>query len=140
MNAVRWILSFSLAAGTFAQTPAGKPEQSRQILEDALQDKNPDTRKQAVMAMSLAASREPFLSRLQSMLKDNDVEVRIAVISSMVDIRDKRTLISLHDALNDEVPEVAFAAARALRSLNDPAGKEALLSILSGESKASSGF
>ena len=51
-----------------------------------------------------------------------------------------RTNAALHKALNDEVPEVSFAAARSLWALNDPDGKKALLSILSGESKASSGY
>jgi HEAT repeat protein len=35
---------------------------------------------------------------------------------------------------------VSFAAAKALYELGDPAGKQALLSVLSGETKASSGF
>ena len=38
------------------------------------------------------------------------------------------------------MPEVSFAAARSLWALDDPDGKKALLSILSGESKASSGY
>lgn len=115
-------------------------DESRDILERALQDKNPDTRRQAAIALSLVGPREPFLSRLESLLDDRDVEVRLAAISSLADLKNKRTVAALHKALKDEVPEVSFAAAKALWSLNDPAGKEALLSVLGGETKASSGF
>lgn len=52
------------------------------ILQEALANKNPDTRKQAVAALSLAASRDPYLSRLIGMLEDKDVEVRLAAVSS----------------------------------------------------------
>jgi HEAT repeat protein len=38
------------------------------------------------------------------------------------------------------VPEVSFAAAKALYGLKDPAGKQALLAVLAGESKTSSNF
>jgi hypothetical protein len=46
----------------------------------------------------------------------------------------------LSKALNDSVPKVSFAAARALFTLHDPAGKSALLAVLSGENKVPSGF
>jgi HEAT repeat protein len=46
----------------------------------------------------------------------------------------------LKKALDDDTPEVSFAAAKALLALNDPAGKAALLSVLSGETKTSSSF
>ncbi len=110
------------------------------VLNDALKDKNPDTRKQAVQALGLAASREPWLSQVESMLDDKDVEVRLAAIASLVDLKDKRPIDALQKALNDDVPEVAFAAAKALWTLNVPAGRTALVAVLSGETKSSSGF
>ena len=114
--------------------------QARDIIERAVKDKNPDTRKQAATALSLGGPREPFISQLESMLDDKDVEVRLAAVSSLADLKAKRTLAALRKALNDEVPEVGFAAAKALYGLNDPAGKEALLAVLSGESNVASGF
>jgi HEAT repeat protein len=110
------------------------------ILEQALSDKNPDTRKQAVVALSLAATREPFLSRLSGMLKDKDVEVRLAVVTSLSEVDNKAARTALRGALADEVPEVSFAAAKALWALHDPAGKKALLAVLEGENKTSSSF
>jgi HEAT repeat protein len=123
-----------------AATPTGRNHQCQDILEKALKDKNPDTRKQAAIALSLVGSAAPFPSELESLLDDKDVEVRLAAIASFSEMKDSRTIPALHKALNDEVPEVSFAAARALWALNDPEGKKALLSILSGESKAESGY
>ncbi len=136
----RLLLPILIAAAAVCQTPPSKEEQSRAMLDRALKDKNPDTRKQAVIALSLIGPRDPFLTKLESMLDDKDVEVRLSAIASLVDLKNDRTGAALHKALNDEVPEVSFAAARALWGLKDPSGKESLLSILSGETKASSSF
>src|SRR5665213_311219 len=117
-----------------------RDRQCHDILEKALKDKNPDTRKQAAIALSLAGSTEPFPSQLASLLDDKDVEVRLAAVASLSDLKKSQSIPALHKALNDEVPEVSFAAARSLWALHDPEGKKALLGILSGESKASSGY
>ena len=118
-----------------------KEQASRDALDKALADKNPDIRRQAVIALSLVGSVDPYPSDLQSMLSDKDVEVRLAVISSLTDLNNSnRTMLSLHSALNDPVPEVAFAAARALYNLNDPEGKAALEAVLGGDSKTASGY
>ncbi len=121
-------------------TPPTFHQRANSLLNDSLKDKNPDTRKQAVQALSLAGTREPYLSKVESMLDDRDVEVRLATVTSLVDLKNKRTAGALQKALNDEVPEVSFAAAKALWALKDPAGRDALLAVLSGETKTASGF
>lgn len=134
------LLSMVVATTALCQSTPSADEQSRGILDKALKESNPDTRKQAVIALSLAGSGEPFLSQVAAMLDDKDVEVRLAAVASLVDLPTERTTVLLRKALNDDVPEVSFAAARALWSLNDPEGKAALFSILSGETKATTGF
>jgi HEAT repeat protein len=115
-------------------------EQARGFIEDSLKDKNPDNRKHAVQALGLVSPREPFLSLLEAMLDDKDVEVRLATITSLMDLKNERTVSALRKALDSDVPEVSFAAAKALWTLNDPLGHEALLAVLSGETKTASGF
>jgi len=110
------------------------------IISDSLKDKNPDTRVQAVQSMGLIGVHEPYISTLNGMLDDKDVQVRVAVVTSLVDLKNKDTVPALKKALNDEVPEVSFAAAKALWTLKDPEGENALLSVLSGDVKASSSF
>ncbi|HYP09671.1 MAG TPA: HEAT repeat domain-containing protein [Bryobacteraceae bacterium] len=110
------------------------------ILGEALASKNPDTRKQAVAALSLAGAREPYASRLINALQDGDVEVRLAAVSSLSEVKSSASRAALRKALEDEVPEVSFAAAKALWALRDPAGRRALMAVLEGENKTSSSF
>ena len=110
------------------------------ILANGLTDKNPDVRKRAVSSLGLIGPREPYLSQLASSLADKDMQVRLAAVASLVDLRDKRTATLLTGALDDNSPEVRFEAAQALFGLGDPHGRDALLAILRGESKTQSGF
>ena len=116
-------------------------QRSRNILDEALKDKNPDTRREAVLSLSLIGQREPLFARLESALFDEkDVPVRLAAVSSLAEIKSTRSRRALKKALEDDVPEVSFAAAKALLMLNDRFGKAALLSVLSGDTKSSSSF
>jgi HEAT repeat protein len=110
------------------------------LLNQLLKDKNPDTRKHAVQAMGLVGSREPYVSQVEAMLDDKDVEVRVAAIASLVDLKNDRTASVLQKPLDSEVPEVSFAAAKGLWALQASEGREALLAVLSGESKTKSKF
>jgi HEAT repeat protein len=125
------------APRSLGQGTASSEAQCREILQQALQDKNPDTRKQAVVALSLAGGQ--FLSSLRGMLQDSDVQVRLAAVASLAEVKSPRAVAALRVALDDEVPEVSFAAAKALVALHDRAGKEAMLAMLEGDAKTSSG-
>ncbi len=131
-----WCLAAASISGALAATDA----QCVDLLSHALQARNPDTRKQGVVALSLAAEQEAMQLRLQEMLKDKDVEVRLAVVAGLAEIKNKASIEALHQALDDEVPEVGFAAAKALWTLHDPKGKQALIAVLEKESKTSSNF
>jgi HEAT repeat protein len=136
----RILLLFWSATLACAQPAPSTRDTANGILDKALHDRNPDTRKQAALALSLAGPQGPFFALLASMLDDKDVEVKLAAVASLADQKNKRTVEALHRALKDEVPEVSFSAAKALWGLHDPAGRDALLSVLAGETKTSSGF
>src|SRR6267154_2631195 len=94
MNAnklLRWIFlglaASSIAASSIAWAAAPTPAQCTEILQRGLEDKNPDTRKQAVAALSLAASTGPLATRLIQMLEDKDVEVRQAAVASLAEVK-----------------------------------------------------
>ncbi len=108
------------------------------VIAEALGSKNPETRKLAAVALGLIGPREPYLTQLEAMLQDKDVYVRLAVVTSLVDLENTRTVPLLKKALEDEAPEVNFAAAKALWTLKDPEGRRVLLSVLSGDAKTSS--
>src|SRR5271157_6638654 len=135
---IRKAIGILLLAGATAM--AASDDQCIDLLRHALQAHNPDTRKQAVVALSLASERSPLMPLLEGMLADKDVEVKLAVVTSLTEVKTKSATEALHTALEDEVPEVSFAAAKALWSRNDPAGRKALLAVLEKESKSASGF
>lgn len=115
-------------------------EKATQALQAGLDSKNPDTRKQTAVALSLASSSGKLEDQLLKLLDDKDVQVRLAAISSLAELRDKRATAAITKAMDDSVPEVSFAAAKALWGLKDMAGRDALISVLEGESKTSSGL
>lgn len=129
------------AIGFAQQTLDTTAEHARDILLAAVADKNPDTRVQAVLAGSLVGAHEKVISRFATMLEqDKDVQVRLAVVSCLGDFKDPTVIPVLEKALKDPAPEVGFAAAKALFYLKQPIGKDVLLSVLSGQGKASSSF
>jgi HEAT repeat protein len=151
-----WILFLMLSATlAFGQKPTDtKPAETepaetkpiptdqrcRSMLNDAVQDANPDNRKIAAEALSLVALKDNALESLAPMLDDKDVLVRVAVVVTLGDFKDKRTIPLLKKALQDPVPEVDFAAAKVLYQLHDPEGEKFLIEVINGESKATSGY
>jgi len=129
-----------MAAALAARGLAATDAQCSEILQRALHARNPETRQQAVVALSLASGRGPLFDQLERMLRDNDVRVRQAVVASPADVKSDRGTEALRTALEDAVPEVSFAAAKALWARHDPVGRTALLAILAKESKSSSSF
>ena len=132
------ILSATIAPG---QAPAPDTSQrSRDMLQQATQDKNPDIRKSAVEALSLIGPTDSLYQILTAMVQDEDVLVRVAAITSLGDLKSKGTIPILKKALDDPVPEVSLAAAKALYRLHDPDGLRFLLAVVSGESKGASSY
>jgi HEAT repeat protein len=115
-------------------------QRCREMLEQALQDKNPDMRKDAVEALSLMPASDSLFRSLIAMVDDRDVVVRTAAATSLGDVKSSSTIAVLKKALDDPVPEVSFAAARSLYRLHDPAGKSFLVAVVAGESKAASSY
>jgi len=139
-STLRWILIVSAATALVTRGSAATDAQCTELLQHAMDARNPDTRKQAVIALSLASSQGALFDHLEQMLQDKDVEVREAVVASLAEVKSKSATTALHKAMEDEVPEVSFAAAKILWDRRDPAGKAALLAVLAGESKTSSSF
>lgn len=126
------IIASAIIAAGLAPAATSHNQTALETLEGALQSKNSETRKDAVEALRLAGSK--YQSRLQAMMQDKDSQVRLAAVAGITDAA------TLRQALDDNSPEVRFAAAKKLYSMNDPAGEQALLRVLNGDTKTSSGF
>lgn len=111
-----------------------------QALDAGLKDTNPARRISAVLAMSVVKPQPRPVALLEGMITDKDLGVRQAVCATLGDMKSTASVKMLKQALEDKAPEVIFAAARALYSMNDPAGREVLTGVLLGEQKDSSGF
>ena len=110
------------------------------MLDEAVQNGNPDVRKEPAEALSLVGANDKLLGSLGALLDDHDVAVRTAAVASLGDFRDSTTVPLLKKALEDPVPEVDFAAAKALYQLHEPEGEQFLVEVVTGESKASSSY
>ncbi len=129
-----WLLLFSVCVW------AGPVNDARQALTGAAHSKEGDQRREAALALSLVPARDSVVSLLDSLCEDKDYQVRVAAIDTVGELNDKTHVPLVKSALNDEVPEVAFAAAKALYNLKDPSGAQALFSIYEGDTKARSNF
>jgi HEAT repeat protein len=123
-----------------AQANPSPREIAHSLLADAIQDRNPDVRKDAAEAMSLMKADDKVFHDLESLLDDSDVLVRTTAVTTLGSFKDKRALPLLEKALDDSTPEVDFAAAKALFQIHDPRGKEFLLEVVSGRSRATSSY
>jgi HEAT repeat protein len=144
MRSLIFLVALTIAANAQIKNavPRASPDETRasQILSEGLSSKNPDVRKQAVASMGLIGPREPYLSQLTNALSDKDIYVRLAAVSSIVDVKSKKTGDILEKSFTDDAPEVSFAAAKALYTLGDPRGRTALMAILEREAKTKSNF
>lgn len=125
--------------GAFAQVGSGIVK-ARETLEVGVKESDPIVRREVALALGLLGKRDKSVSYLETLMTDKDVQVRVAAIGSLADLQDHASIPSLRKALDDDVPEVAFAAAKALWALKQPIGKEVLLSVLEGEMKVQSNF
>jgi HEAT repeat protein len=132
------LLLASMMANADTVETADPVYQARLLLNQSIDDGNPDTRKHAAQALGLIGPREPYLGLLIMLSEDKDILVRTAAVNSMADIRSPEVVAPLRKALDDEVPEVSFAAAKALWSMEDPAGRDFLIDVLGGDVKAKS--
>jgi HEAT repeat protein len=108
---LRWILIVSAATASVTRGLAATDTKCTELLQHAMDAKNPDTRKQAVIALSLASSQGALFDHLEQMLEDKDVEVREAVVASLAEVKSKSATTALHKAMEDEYRK-SFAAAR----------------------------
>src|SRR4051812_8806014 len=96
---LRWILIVAAAAALVTRGSSATDAQCSELLRHALEARNPETRRQAVVALSLASSQGPLFDRLQQMLQDKDVEVRQAVVAGLSEVKNKSATAALLKAL-----------------------------------------
>jgi HEAT repeat protein len=135
------LLFACLLSPATSQTPESTPvHHARSVLEQGATDADPDTRREVALALGMLPRRDVSVSLLEKLAADKDHLVRETAMVSIGELRDIRLAKTAQTALDDDVPEVAFAAARTLFKLNQPEGKQLLLEIVQKEAPAKSSF
>src|SRR5262249_14880901 len=111
----------------YAQTGDALNARAREVLRQGAADKDPAVRTEVATALSLIAAKDSAAPLLQQLAGDKDHVVRTAAILSIGELRDPRFAKAAREALQDDVPEVVFAAARTLFKLKQPEGKSMLV-------------
>ena len=127
-------------AVSFAQLTGRTEQDARTVLQAGLSEGEPDARRELAVALSLISSRDSSARLLETLAHDKDHLVRAAAVTSLGELGDKTKVPFVKSALDDTVPEVVFAAARALHKLDPAEGRPVLLSILEKETAVKSSF
>jgi HEAT repeat protein len=131
----------AVPAALHGQAPdAGSISRARAVLTDGAADKDPENRREVAVALSLISTRDPSASLLKTLAQDKDYLTREAALVSIGELGDPKMVKLVEAALNDEVPEVLFAAARTLMRMKHPEGRRILIAILEKEADAESSF
>ena len=137
----------SVAASNEEETPAlslsptSTPEQRTDLAWEILSaaakkdDKHPQTRIQALAALSLL--RSPRSAKMiANAMTDPDLDIRMAAAQAAGQTRDPNLTANLRTLLDDKEPEVAFTAAITLWKNGDKSGEDILYAVVDGERSA----
>jgi HEAT repeat protein len=114
---------------------------ARNIINTGLSSASPSTRAEAIATVSMIAKSDAVRKRIEGFLSDGDVNVRITACDTLADLGFQQSIPALENSLaNDSIPEVKFAAAKALYRLNDPKGRQALEDVVTGKLDPTSSY
>jgi len=134
-----WILASSfLVPARGEKAPASGQARALAVLQAGAADRDPDTRRQVALALSLSRVSPVVNALVEALVKDSDSLVRQAALDTVGELGDRKLAAPARAALDDDVAEVVFAAARALYRLHDPAGKSTLIAVVEKEQQAES--
>lgn len=108
-----------------------------EILRDALAGDDASKKVEAISALSVARPRTPVIKLIESFLSNKDSSVRQAAVVTLGELRSRRSIPKLRQALDDDSAEVSFTAARILWEMGDTSGRIVLIQVLAGERGAS---
>jgi HEAT repeat protein len=126
------------APQTAPETPAETTKRCWQTLTDSVQDaKHTEIRTQALNALSSLGSSARADGLIAAAMKDPDLDVRTAAILAAGKTRSRSLVEPVKKLLNDNEPQVVFAAATTLwKQFGDRSGEDVLTAIAAGDRKA----
>ena len=103
-------------------------ERAWQTLTDGVNAKKFSDRIIALKAMADLGPNPKGVRLVSEVLKDKDPDVRAQAAATLGAMKSRAALPALRVALNDEAPQVSFAAAKSLWQLGDNAGRRLIRS------------
>jgi hypothetical protein len=140
---VRAMVCLLLAVSGHAQAAGGAKLSVRDaawlMLITTAREEKPEKRMEALAAMGTVRRNAVAVQILEHALDDQERDVRQLAATTLGEMRSRSSIPKLKQALEDDAPEVVFAAARALWAMGEKNGRGVLIEVLSGERSASRG-
>jgi HEAT repeat protein len=105
------------------------------VLRDDIRSNRKTRRTTAIAALAVIGSRPDVLAVLEEALQDRDATVRKTAAIALGDLQAQASKPALRARLDDDSPEVEFAAANSLWKMGDRSGRGIFIATLSGENK-----
>jgi HEAT repeat protein len=109
------------------------------LLASNAADEKPEKRIEAIAALGTMARNQRALKLVEGALQDKERDVRLLAIAALGDMGSRRSIPKLRQALDDDDPEIVFAAARSLWQMGDKSGRSIIEDVLAGERAAARG-
>jgi HEAT repeat protein len=108
------------------------------LKQGAVSDKARD-RSDAISALAVLDQDRQATSLVAAGLDDKETSIRVLAATSLANMKARLAIPQLKRAMDDESPEVSFAAAQALWKMGDRSGRDILYAVLSGDRKTKPG-
>ena len=122
------------------RAPHALKQEAWQILETACLGEKVSDRVIATRVLGLLPNNAKALKLTEKALTDEKPEVRAAAAAALGDMKARTSIAKLREALDDDDPSVALAAAHSLDLLHDDSAFELYYEILTGQRKAGRGI
>jgi HEAT repeats len=122
------------------RAPKIAKEKAWQILDTACTGDKTSGRAIAIRVLGLMPHDAKALKLAEKALNDDKPEVRSAAATALGDMKAKASIPKLREALDDNDPSVALAAAHSLKLMHDDSAYEVYYEVLTGRRKAGRGL
>jgi len=110
------------------------------MLVAGINDEKVQKRTAAITALGAVGPQPRAVRSIEETLKDKDSSVRELAATTLGKMKARHSIPRLRNALEDNAPEVVFAAALSLWELGDRSGRDIFVEVLDGERKTSDGL
>ncbi len=132
------------APSSSAKAPAARETEpgaaAWQLLAEGVAERQSTKRMRAIVAVGTIGIRPEAVKLIEAALGDKDSAVRETAATTLGEIKSRRSIPRLQQALDDKSGGVCLAAAKALWDMGDRSGRNILLAVLGRQQTRSEGL